>query len=669
MNPFEDYTVTEPRRIVDTSEEINKDALEKVVASFRRMENQPLPRLLPAADICLITSAEPGYGKSHLIGRIFQALNPVATLVYLRPFGSPETCWQDILNRLARELEYPDRADAVACMPGEPTQLDCVIRSTFGYLLARLVTSGRIGSTDPEADARDLRADPVLVLAREEMQRWIISEMETLIDQFDIELQRDGIELSPSSRAWIRVLLTYMISGSQPSVRQLCRDWLMGKPLADGDLSKLGLKASDNIEPDLSLEGRNERCFERLRDFCLISSFYHPILFCFDQTELYNRSEALAKSFGMVLSRFRREVVNHFTLVTSNQDVWQKTLHIHFEAADQQCISPRTALSGVHLAEARSVIKKRLESANIPDERQKRFLEGTWLTRFFSNVSQRSARSVLRLAATEWSGTPQMAPSLEDLYEGYRLEVLGKPRGLDFDPGIFQRVLHEVFAIHPKARSEAFKSNKGYLSLKWAASDPRLLFGLEEGNSYLRWQAIIREARRYHEQANKSGFKLKTVCLRTSELRSFGEKTQSEINTAEKESILAIIILTKLETAEFYAANELFAAASQGDIEGHTVDDALAFLSEKLKHWVARFTHEKSSTIPLPIQLPSSKLTDALLIIISKGGLMPWPVVERRLLKEDLKVTREEVLLECSKLADRIAVFSSPTNSVFRWIK
>jgi hypothetical protein len=181
------------------------------------------------------------------------------------------------------------------------------------------------------------------------------------------------------------------------------------------------------------------------------------------------------------------------------------------------------------------------------------------------------------------------------------------------------------------------------------------------------WKAIIREAQRYHEQAIKTGFKLKTICIRTPELKAFGTSTQTEITAAEKAGILSIVSLTSMETAQFYAANELFAAASQQNI-GYTVDQTLAFLSEKLGHWVDRFA-KATITVPKVIVIPSTKLPDAIVKIVSGIGLIPWNVLQKRLVKENFHATREEVLLECGKLGNQIAVFSSPTNSVFRWIK
>jgi hypothetical protein len=81
-----------------------------------------------------VTSVAAGYGKSYLLGRLFRKLEHRATLIYVRPFQDPSSCWRSLLDRLVMELEYPDRADAVACAPGELSQLDVFARHVLAFL-------------------------------------------------------------------------------------------------------------------------------------------------------------------------------------------------------------------------------------------------------------------------------------------------------------------------------------------------------------------------------------------------------------------------------------------------------------------------------------------------------------------------------------------------------
>ena len=59
----------------------------------------------------LVVSPQPGYGKSHLIGRLFASLEGRATLIYVTPFQSASLCWQSVLLRTVQELTFPDRSE------------------------------------------------------------------------------------------------------------------------------------------------------------------------------------------------------------------------------------------------------------------------------------------------------------------------------------------------------------------------------------------------------------------------------------------------------------------------------------------------------------------------------------------------------------------------------
>jgi hypothetical protein len=92
VNPFEDDVVTEPRRISFSVEGLNDKPLEQLIARFRELTEGELPRWQIAAQKAqLVVSPDRGYGKSHLLGRLFKRLGEEATLIYLRPFQDPQT--------------------------------------------------------------------------------------------------------------------------------------------------------------------------------------------------------------------------------------------------------------------------------------------------------------------------------------------------------------------------------------------------------------------------------------------------------------------------------------------------------------------------------------------------------------------------------------------------
>src|SRR5258708_15901117 len=110
FNPFEEQIVAEPRRVDAVVPGLNDGTLKALLADFLRLAASPLPRSgqrLPHAR--LVVSPQPGYGKSHLIGRLFHELHSRAVLVYILPFQNPATVFQSLMLAIARELHFPPR--------------------------------------------------------------------------------------------------------------------------------------------------------------------------------------------------------------------------------------------------------------------------------------------------------------------------------------------------------------------------------------------------------------------------------------------------------------------------------------------------------------------------------------------------------------------------------
>src|SRR5262245_4793194 len=98
VNPFEDDAIREPRAVHYSVAGLNDEPLDRLVTKFDQLTIGSLPRAPITADKAqLVVSPDAGYGKSHLLGRLFQRLRAQATLVYVRPFQDPERVWSSIL--------------------------------------------------------------------------------------------------------------------------------------------------------------------------------------------------------------------------------------------------------------------------------------------------------------------------------------------------------------------------------------------------------------------------------------------------------------------------------------------------------------------------------------------------------------------------------------------
>jgi len=129
INPFDNVIVSEPRRIEKPVKGLNALPLAELVNQFRVLETGEIPRNSKVGSALFVISPEPGYGKSHLIGRLFKSLRGSATLVYLRPFTNPSSCWKSILLKMVQEMEFPESAETQFCSEG-------ITRNSKGLLTA-----------------------------------------------------------------------------------------------------------------------------------------------------------------------------------------------------------------------------------------------------------------------------------------------------------------------------------------------------------------------------------------------------------------------------------------------------------------------------------------------------------------------------------------------------
>jgi hypothetical protein len=261
-NPFSDWVFREPRQARASVAGLNDHALGRLLSQFRRLHPEVASgdgagptvtrpeRRMAAEPAQLVVSPQPGFGKSHLIGRLFAALEGRATLIYVAPFQSPSLCWQSVLLRTVQELSFPDRSpDAAEAVPmttaGElPTQLDAFVHGVIAHLVAGLIETGRVEHADASAAAAWLRNHPLdlFPLANPEhpWSSWLRTVFEPLQGELERELGRAGLAMQ--SPGWLRVIFRYATSAPDDEMRALSLAWLSGQALEPDEAERLGLR-------------------------------------------------------------------------------------------------------------------------------------------------------------------------------------------------------------------------------------------------------------------------------------------------------------------------------------------------------------------------------------------------------------------------------------------
>jgi hypothetical protein len=594
INPFDNVIVSEPRRIEKSVAGLNDKPLEELSRQVESLGQGKLPRAIKPGRAQFIMSPEPGYGKSHLIGRLFKKLRGHATLIYLRPFTNASTCWKSILLKMVQEMEFPDSAEAEFCDDAQPTQLEALVHGILMNVVVYGLEAGTVISRNKTATAEYLKKVSYKALRRKEKWvQWVDEKTPALASRMGRQLRRAGIKLNASPASWLKVLVKYAYFSSQSDLRQSCLDWLSGGSIDNDDAKRIGVRPSDRPEAELSMDLINEVCKNRVMDFCVLSGYYRPFVFCFDQTENYAIDRSLAKTFGWVINCLVDECYNHMTVITANQHPWTNTIKPLWEHAHLDRLRhPPLELEGLSKSQAKELITLRLSEWDLAETVAKKFSD-TWLSEVFRAQQEWGVRHFLNQCSRHWQSVkpPAPAPKIQDFYRGYVQKIKTQPKRLCFDPDILYWLVSEVARELPQFAVEKFKSQKGYFVLVWKLKNRRIYFGFEAGSNWSRWNAINREAKSYFESAKKN----KVVYFRTPELKPIPGrwKIAPEIAHA-KQQYLHIIPLSKSDMAELYAAYDLYVDAAEGDIPFNR-EASLKFIRKKLMSFWSRILEASPS--------------------------------------------------------------------------
>ncbi|MGV3533996.1 MAG: hypothetical protein ACO1QR_16630 [Chthoniobacteraceae bacterium] len=669
--PFDELHVKEPRRVEPSVLDLNARALQQLLAAFERLEQGPLPREpIAPSHAQLVTSEQPGYGKSHLIGRLFRGLNGRATLVYVQPFQNSGTVFQSLMLAVARELHFPARQDATPWDPSEPTQLDLLAHHVLAHLLADLVLMRRdIDTDEPEEKADYLRKHALQAFNRgDKNDTWanlVRTQWKALEGLYQEALARRGAAVS-SPRAWLRVLLAYAFHPFDYALRQACLDWMCGLPCTAEEQERIGLSPAAAVDPEISAEQANDLCRTRIADLCQLARFHRPFVFCFDQTEVYGHQPHLARSFGMVVAALVNEAVNHLTLVTSNQEPWQKRIAPNIEHADLERIAqPPVTLEGIRRKQAEELISLRLASWNVPEQARRQFADPAWLGEIFSSEGMQIAtRRFLQKCKERWR--PELTLPPPDLGELYRQEcekLLASPKRRYFEPDALQWLVEEAARGVEGIAVDRVKTER-YCPVRWQMAERTYLFGFETGSHWRRWHSIAQYAVRRN---GGEGPPVRTIFFRTADQPPVpGPRwvVAAEIEEAKRKD-LHLITLTSEEAAALYAAKDLFAAAAQGDIP-YTEDEVFAFLRTQLAPWWTRLTGGPAAPAetPAPEAKPASdSLPGDVRRIVERARFLSLDEVIAQL---GTPATPQAVLTACGAIP-AIKVHSHPNMTVLQW--
>ena len=616
VNPFEADVIREPREVAYSVPGLNDSPLNHLIAEFGRLTVGELPRNpIPSPKAQLVVSPEAGYGKSHLLGRLFQALGPRATQIYLLPFQAPERAWQSILLATVQELDRPSQHDL-----REETQLDAFAMGVLAHIAADFMVKGGVRDHDRlKREIEHLRNHPLSFLGRDRPNRGLVDWLKALIasrsDSIKLAnlLKTHRIDLQGREKAWLQVLAGYTFSEKDSVERYAALSWFRGDPLESEEAAALGLSAGDNDGAvDTTASEINAMSLRRLHGLCALSSYYRPFLFCFDQTEVYGSDKGLADALGNCISRMHANLPNHLTIVTTNATNWTTDILPNMKRADQDRFSDEIRLEGIERERSRILIAKRLQDFQLDDGVVEQFIEPAWLLSLFKAQQSIGVRHLLTRAAARFRelGRPQVRlegpeppPKLPTVDEAFAVEVNNvrtKPALHHYNQDClmwFTQVLSNGFdGVTVK------KPKNRYFSTHWAWKDRAVYFAFEGGDNNGRWRAMAKEA---VELA--AGGRRRAIVFRTPDLKPIpGPRWIAARQTIDQacQKGLRIERLSLDEVCELHAARELYSNALQGNVDLASAE-VLAWLKARFRPWFEKYSSVNDRpTVKLPLEPP-----------------------------------------------------------------
>jgi hypothetical protein len=693
VNPFEDDVVREPREVSFSVEGLNDAPLNALLGKFSALDVGTPPRSQPVkpAKAQLVVSPDRGYGKSHLLGRLFTKLGRRATKVYLRPFQDPFKAWHSILLLTIQELGRPDDEKA-----GAPSQLDALAVGTLAHVVADFAEDGIPDRPEgPQAVAFLRKLGNNSSLPEAETRRWINWLGELIADAGEIgrlcgRLNRRNIDLHGREKAWLKVLAACAVDERYGDRRSAALKWLRAEPLASDEVALLRLDAADNEGlGDSSAQEINALSFRRLQGLCQLASYYRPFVFCFDQTEFYASDSALIKTLGNCIDQLYVELPNHLTVITANQENWVTEVLPRVAQPHRARIDRELRMDGIQTDGARELIVERLKAHGLGGNDIDRFFAGGWLEQVFDPLPELGVRDLLMRAAEHFrmlaqpSKPPLPKPTLDELFHLEVNSVRSKKALLAYNQDSLMWFAKDIGRGLDEV-SVGRTQNRRYFSLEWRWPDRWVCFAFEGGDHWKRWQSIADEVLRMARARGKRTFL--SFVFRTPDLTKVPRPTWTAAKATldqAKTHGFHIVELSLDQVCELHAAREFYSNALQGNI-AYSGPETLAWLQARFATFLTEIAFrqppadvrnagsgENTTTAPAnderkppahPIEVDAEKLR-LVLDMVREKRIVDISVVLDRLGSKDLR----DPLLRSVEAHPNLKAHPGPQTIFLQW--
>jgi hypothetical protein len=337
----------------------------------------------------LLGAVRAGYGKSHLLAAVREALGGEALVAAVGPEAVGGMEWVGLLWQVLGGWHEE--------VSGGVSRLEMVARRLFGYVNEGLIREGVVPCAGVEAAVEMLRerAGEVFVFGERAgpVARWWEGNFERLVVP-GARLLAAGAGVGEGAAAhWLRVLMGYCQgAGDGEMVRWEGMRWAVREPVGGG---------GGQVVEVAGKGGSWAR--ERLVEVCRLVAVVRPVVFvCDDIDRLHGKQEEIVAT-AACLSELRRLVARSVTVLSVNDDLWERNFRVYLPGAlEDRLTGRRIRLGGMSEGEARTLLRRRMEQGGEEEERIRDFLRQVPLGMLFERESAVSPRAVLRMAAEVW---------------------------------------------------------------------------------------------------------------------------------------------------------------------------------------------------------------------------------------------------------------------------
>jgi len=306
VNPFDPVTFKtgnfwrEDKQAAATVDSIHQEAINQVTEVLRLVARDQRTRTI-------LLDGDSGSGKSYLLGRLKNKLNPYAFFIYIDPWADNQHIWRHTLRQMVDSLMYKPEGQ-------KNSQLILWLKGLSAF--------------------RD-----------RSMIKKILGERGLFIRNFR--------STYPSGIYQAKEFFSVLYGLTNPELYFLACDWLRGENLGKDDLKALGVNQPiDNEEAARGIIG----------NFGRISASTKPIVLCFDQAEMapkYDGIPNLQPLFNLNTAFHNQYLKNILVIISIGTNPWTVSKE-RLEQSDLARIEKRVRLKSINLEQAEALWLTRL---------------------------------------------------------------------------------------------------------------------------------------------------------------------------------------------------------------------------------------------------------------------------------------------------------------------